>query len=393
MMEIILLEKIRNLGDLGETVRVANGYARNYLIPQKKAMRATADALVEVEKRRRELAVQEGKRVEAAQAKADLLAREIVLSRLVNESGALYGSVSPADIAEALSGEHAQVEKSEIAQAQPIKHPGEYQVEVILHAEVRLSVTIQVIGEGAPVVDGEVIADDAAVVDAVTYESSAPAEVHRETPPMVQPAAVKPEVRHEDKREVTPQPKPEVQAETPSVETIAPADVVVKEDDTPPVAPVVEPETPPVVVAESKPVEIKKEEVAKKSVDTPPVAPVVEPQTPPVVAAESKPTETKKKAVVKKSVDTPSVAPVVEPQTPPVVAAESKPTETKKKVVAKKAVAKKTAKKTVAKKAVAKKATAKKAVSKTTAKKVTKKAAKKVAKKTAKKAAKKAAAK
>ena len=377
MMEIILLEKIRNLGDLGETVRVANGYARNYLIPQKKAMRATADALVEVEKRRRELAVQEGKRVEAAQAKADLLAREIVLSRLVNESGALYGSVSPADIAEALSGEHAQVEKSEIAQAQPIKHPGEYQVEVILHAEVRLSVTIQVIGEGAPVVDGEVIADDAAVVDAATYESSAPAEVRRETPPMIQPAAVKPEVRHEDKREVKPevsrevtekvtpevkpevkpQPKPEVQAETPSVETIAPADVVVKEDDTPPVAPVVEPETPPVVVAESKPVEIKKEEVAKKSVDTPPVAPVVEPQTPPVVAAESKPTETKKK------------------------------------VVAKKAVAKKTAKKTVAKKAVAKKATAKKAVSKTTAKKTAKKAAKKVAKKTAKKAAKKAAAK
>ena len=145
-MEIILLEKIRNLGDLGETVKVANGYARNFLIPRKKAMRATEEAKAEVEERRRQLAMEESKRREVAQARADLAIREITVTRLAGESGGLYGSVSPADIAEALAEAGTQIEKAEIFQPDgPIKQIGEFEAEVILHPEVRfgLKITVQ----------------------------------------------------------------------------------------------------------------------------------------------------------------------------------------------------------------------------------------------------------
>ena len=102
-MEIILLEKIQNVGDLGELVKVKNGYARNYLIPQKKAVRATEDAKALVEERRRQLAEEESKRVEAAKARAELAVKQISVSRLCSEEGKLYGSVTPADIAETMS--------------------------------------------------------------------------------------------------------------------------------------------------------------------------------------------------------------------------------------------------------------------------------------------------
>ena len=102
-MEIILLEKIRNLGNLGDSVNVANGYARNYLIPQKKAVRATEAAKAEVEERRRHLAAEESKRLEAAEARAQLLPRGVRIARLAASGGKLYGSVSTAGIAQALS--------------------------------------------------------------------------------------------------------------------------------------------------------------------------------------------------------------------------------------------------------------------------------------------------
>jgi len=147
-MEIILLEKIRNLGDLGDTVAVANGYARNYLIPQKKAMRATEEAKVAVEERRRDLAVEEGKRRSAAEARAHLLPRGVRIERLAAENGKLYGSVSTADIAEALSSGDARIEKSEVALPDgPLKELGKSPVEVILHPEVRFSVLINVVAE------------------------------------------------------------------------------------------------------------------------------------------------------------------------------------------------------------------------------------------------------
>ena len=149
-MEIILLERIQNLGDLGEIVNVKNGYARNFLIPQKKAMRATADAKSKVEERRKQLAEEEGKRQDGAEARAALISREITLIRLCSEEGKLYGSVSPVDIAEALSVDNISVEKSEVFQPDgPIKQTGEYVAELILHPEVRFEVKIKVDGEAS----------------------------------------------------------------------------------------------------------------------------------------------------------------------------------------------------------------------------------------------------
>ncbi|MEM7195987.1 MAG: 50S ribosomal protein L9 [Pseudomonadota bacterium] len=147
-MEIILLEKIQNLGDLGEVVNVKNGYARNYLIPQKKAVLATEDAKAKVEERRRQLAEEEGKRLEGAKARAELAVKEISLTRLCSEEGKLYGSVSPADIAEAMTEAGTNIEKSEVFLPEgPIKQTGEFSADVILHPEVRFAVTVSVAGE------------------------------------------------------------------------------------------------------------------------------------------------------------------------------------------------------------------------------------------------------
>ncbi len=149
MMEIILLEKIQNLGDLGDTVKVANGYARNFLIPQKKAMLATTEAKARVEDHRRQLADEESNRMEVAKARADLGLREITVTRLAGETGKLYGSVSPSDIAEAMNEAGCRIEKLEIFQPDgPIKQTGEFTAVVILHPEVRFEVKVTVVGEG-----------------------------------------------------------------------------------------------------------------------------------------------------------------------------------------------------------------------------------------------------
>ncbi len=147
-MEVILLEKIQNLGDLGELVNVKNGYARNFLIPQKKAVRATENAKALVEDRRRQLAEEEGKRFEAAQARADLAVKAVSVTRLCSEEGKLYGSVSPADIAETMTEAGTRIEKSEVFLPEgPIKHTGDFEADVILHPEVRFQVAVNVVGE------------------------------------------------------------------------------------------------------------------------------------------------------------------------------------------------------------------------------------------------------
>ena len=171
-MEIILLEKIQNVGEIGDLVNVKNGYARNFLIPQKKAMLATADAKVQVDERRRQLAEHEGKRLDGAKARADFALREITLTRLCGEQGQLYGSVSPLDIAEALTEAGAPIEKSEVIQPDgPIKHIGDFEADVILHPEVRFTVKIKVQGEHTddPIVE-DPIADDP-IADAAADDS------------------------------------------------------------------------------------------------------------------------------------------------------------------------------------------------------------------------------
>ena len=150
-MEIILLENVQNVGEIGDLVKVRNGYARNYLIPQKKAMMATAEAKKEAEEKRRQLAEAEGKQLLVLQARAETVVREVTLIRLCREEGQLYGSVSPADIAEALTQAGTPIDKSEVFHPEgPIKQVGDYEAEVVLHPEVRFTVKVQVQGDSTP---------------------------------------------------------------------------------------------------------------------------------------------------------------------------------------------------------------------------------------------------
>ena len=147
-MEIILLERIQNLGDLGDQVNVKPGYARNFLIPQKKAMRATDDAKSRVDERRRELAKMEAERLDVAKARADIAVKSITVIRKSAEEGHLYGSVTPADIAEGLEQQGTEVQRSEILMpGGPIKELGDYEINIQLHPEVQIAVTVAVIEE------------------------------------------------------------------------------------------------------------------------------------------------------------------------------------------------------------------------------------------------------
>ena len=178
-MEVILLEKIQNLGDLGSLVKVKNGYARNYLIPQKKAVRATEDAKALVEERRRALAAEEGQRLESAKARADLAVREISVVRLCSEEGRLYGSVTSADVATILTEAGTHIEKSEVFLPEgSIKNTGEFEADVILHPEVRFSVRVNVTGDNGDA--GEQVG---------MPESPADGEADREPAPDGEPAA------------------------------------------------------------------------------------------------------------------------------------------------------------------------------------------------------------
>ena len=161
-MDVILLERIQNLGDLGEMVSVKAGYGRNYLVPQGKAVYASADAKEKVEEARRNLAEQEAKRLDVAQAKAALAAREVSITRLANTEGHLFGSVTNADIAEAITEAGQQVEKSEVYLNEgAIKVVGKFGAEVILHSEVRFDVVVNVIGEeGEAPEDLEIASDE-----------------------------------------------------------------------------------------------------------------------------------------------------------------------------------------------------------------------------------------
>ncbi len=150
-MELILLEKIQNLGDLGDIVKVKSGYGRNYLIPQGKAVPASEEAKEQVEERRRELAKLDSERRESAEAKAALLPERLTVKRLVAEEGRLFGSVSPVDIAELLQAVDLAVQRSEISMPDgPIKTLGEHTVSIILHPEVQSSIQIVVEAENDP---------------------------------------------------------------------------------------------------------------------------------------------------------------------------------------------------------------------------------------------------
>ena len=141
-MDIILLEKVEKLGGIGDVVTVKNGYARNFLLPNKKALRANEANKKVFEANRKQIeADNETKRKEAEAASGNVDGKQIVLIRASSASGQLYGSVSVRDIVEALNADGAAVEKSMVILEKPIKTIGVFDVRVRLHPEV--NVTIQ----------------------------------------------------------------------------------------------------------------------------------------------------------------------------------------------------------------------------------------------------------
>ena len=144
-MEVILRDHVENLGRRGDVVKVADGYARNYLLPRKLALLATPANKKVVERQRKIADTQEAEERSGAEAlAARLSALEIVLSRRVGEHGALYGSVTSADIAEVLAGKGFEIDKRKITLAEPLKQIGEFTVPVKLHRDVAAQLTVKV---------------------------------------------------------------------------------------------------------------------------------------------------------------------------------------------------------------------------------------------------------
>jgi len=144
-MELILLQRVEKLGQMGEVVRVKPGYARNYLLPQKKALRATKANLATFEGQRAQLEAQNLRRREEAERLLERMeGLTVVIIRQAGESGSLYGSVSARDIADACTAAGLTVNRSQIVLEQPIKTLGLTRVRVVLHPEVSLQVTVNV---------------------------------------------------------------------------------------------------------------------------------------------------------------------------------------------------------------------------------------------------------
>jgi len=144
-MQIILQEDVEKLGTRGQVVEVAEGYARNFLLPRKLALEANAGNMKRLEKMRAAFAMKEATEKEAAQKLAELLAGvSLELSRKAGENDQLFGSVTSADISEALAAKGYTVDKRKIVLADPIKLVGEYEIPVKLHREVTASVKLAV---------------------------------------------------------------------------------------------------------------------------------------------------------------------------------------------------------------------------------------------------------
>src|SRR5215813_6814308 len=160
---ILLREDIDDLGARGEIVRVRAGYARNYLLPRKLAVEATASNVKQIESERAALVKREAKERATADAQAEQL-RNLTLTfeRKVGEAGVLYGSVTSMDIAHALKDQGYEVDRRKIVLREPIKRFGNYTVPVRLHREVTVELPVSVLGEGGIEVDVEALKAEAA---------------------------------------------------------------------------------------------------------------------------------------------------------------------------------------------------------------------------------------
>ena len=149
-MQVILMEKVANLGSLGDVVKVKDGFARNFLIPQGKAKRATSANLKEFEGRRAELERKANEQLKGAQERGEKLeGQKIDIPAKAGVDGRLFGSVTNADIAEALTKSTGiEVKKADIRMPQgPLKHIGEFPLVVALHSDVLSNITVHVVAE------------------------------------------------------------------------------------------------------------------------------------------------------------------------------------------------------------------------------------------------------
>jgi large subunit ribosomal protein L9 len=148
-MQVILLERVANLGNLGEVVKVKDGFARNYLIPHGKAKRATPENLAVFESRRAELERTQADALAAAQARAaQLEGLMIQITQKAGVDGRLFGSVTNFDIVEALAKQNIEVERAQVRMPQgPLKQVGEFPIAIALHTDVIATITVSVLGE------------------------------------------------------------------------------------------------------------------------------------------------------------------------------------------------------------------------------------------------------
>ncbi len=148
-MEVILLEKVANLGNLGDKVSIKAGYGRNYLIPQKKAVAATAEKIAEFESRRAELEKAAAEKLMAAQSRAATLEKlEIVIPHKAGDEGKLFGSVGTQNIADAINEAGGEVEKHEVRLPDGvIRHTGDYSIDLQLHSDVTVTMPVSITAE------------------------------------------------------------------------------------------------------------------------------------------------------------------------------------------------------------------------------------------------------
>jgi large subunit ribosomal protein L9 len=145
MLDVILLERVENLGQMGQVVKVRPGFARNFLLPQKKAMRATKDNLTYFEKQRAQLEAQNlTRKSEAEQVGEKLNGLKVVLIRQAGENGQLYGSVSARDLSDAVTAAGFTITRGQVTMEKPIKTLGLFPLRVVLHPEVSVQVTANV---------------------------------------------------------------------------------------------------------------------------------------------------------------------------------------------------------------------------------------------------------
>jgi large subunit ribosomal protein L9 len=177
-MQVILLERIEKLGQMGDVVTVKNGFGRNYLVPQGKALRATKANRAEFERRRVQLETTNLKRKEEASAAAGRVeGRSVVVLRQAGEGGQLYGSVNARDIAVAFTEDGVSVERQQVRLTSPIKTLGVHEVRIALHPEVSVAVTVNVARTAE---EAEIQADPQLAAAAAAAEAAERAEEEAE---------------------------------------------------------------------------------------------------------------------------------------------------------------------------------------------------------------------